>query len=62
MPDTYTFTIVIDDSGDEFSETFNPKDQAEIEVFEEDIKAALEDRDYYVNSVSLIKVETHINK
>lgn len=59
--DTYTFKIVLEDSGDEFSEQFNTKNEEEIEHFEESIKQIIEDGNWYVRSVKLIKVETELN-
>lgn len=61
MTDTYTFTVVLEDSGDEFSEKFNAKNEEEIEKFEDSIKQIIKDENWYVRSVKLVKVETELN-
>lgn len=43
MTDTYTFTVVLGDSDDEFSETFNPKDRAGIRNLEDFVFKVLDD-------------------
>lgn len=60
MADTYTFTVVVQDSGDEFSEEFNPKDPEQVRGFEEDIQDALRMNNWYCDSVTLTKVTTSL--
>lgn len=56
--DTYTFTVVVDDTDDEFSQDFNCKDIEQTEMFEGSIKDILEDNNYHIISVRLTKVTT----
>jgi len=42
MKQTYTFTVTIEDSGDEFSAEFNPNEEDQVAAFEESMKDILE--------------------
>lgn len=55
--DKYTFVIVINDSNDEFSEKFNPKDTSAVNDFEWSMRESLEEMNWTVESVTLKKVE-----
>ena len=58
MVDTYVFTVIIEDSADEFSEEFNPKDKEQKLLFEQEIKEVIENHSpLFVRKVILTKVE-----
>lgn len=52
---TYTFTVTIEDSGDEFSEQFNPNDEESVADFEESMRDLLNDTPPYWNSTWRLK-------
>lgn len=56
MTNTYVLSVVLQDTNDEFSETFNPKDPADVEALEKDILEAIENANYSVESVDLTRV------
>lgn len=58
--DSYTFSVTIGDSGDEFSEDFNAKDPEQVAQFERDITATLEESDWPVESIDLVVVTTRM--
>jgi hypothetical protein len=58
--DTYTFEITLEDTGDEFSETFNPKDEEAVRLFEEDLAFILSENGWDVASVRLVKVNINL--
>lgn len=55
MTQKYVFEIVLDDSGDEFSETFNPTDTEEVANFEKSIEQLFSDHGW-ISTVSLKRV------
>lgn len=57
MADTYTFKVVLASSGDELSETFNPKNDDDCLLFEENLKNHINDL-HECKSVKLIEVIT----
>lgn len=57
MPDQYTFTIVLNDSNDEFSENFNPKDDQQVFNFEQHISEILNENNWNVVDISLVQVK-----
>ena len=57
MVDTYTFKVVLGSSGDEFSETFNPKNDDDCLLFEENLKNHINDYQE-CKSIKLIEVIT----
>ena len=61
MVDTYVFTVVIEDSGDEFSEEFNPKDKEQKLLFEQELKEIIENcSPLLVRKVILTRVEIEL--
>lgn len=55
--DTYILNIILNDSHDEFSSSFNPKIEEHVEDFEQEIRNLLE-VSWSVKDVKLVKVET----
>lgn len=56
MSDRYIFEIELADSGDEFSETFNPKNETEVEQLEDYIKEIFQDYNLNPLTVKLKRV------
>lgn len=54
--DTYELKVTLSDSGDEFSEGFNPKSEEEVKQFENDIKEVLETGNWHAESVELVGI------
>lgn len=55
---TYTFELVIDDTGDEFSEQFNPNNEEDVIAFEDSIKEVIEADHWDVKHIRLKRVTT----
>ena len=60
MTQKYTLKIVLDDSGDEFSESFNPVDPEQVATFEQSIKEILEDNHWNPLTVQLLNVSVDL--
>jgi hypothetical protein len=60
MTQKYTLKIVLDDSGDEFSESFNPMDPEQVATFEQSIKEILEDNHWNPLTVQLLNVSVDL--
>ena len=60
MTQKYTFKLVLNDSGDEFSETFNPMDPEQVATFEQSILEILDDNGWDPLTIKLTHVSVDL--
>lgn len=60
MTQNYEFKLILADTGDEFSDNFNPTSETEVEEFERNILDALQSDGWNVESVELKRVVVNL--